>query len=291
MKSVIAQASTLAKAISEAWEKAGRPVEFFTKVLQEASSGFLGFGAKKAKVALFFKQMHKNKHEKSLDILKQKEYESLFNNKKLKVSESQSPVQVQKKPSVQHAKKNVHSSTKKQNFQKQKPQQKPIEKKVSNQPVKTVKKQVAQQPAHKQHVKKDNVTKDAIKQQPLNKANNKNVVHKTQQPKKYVESSFNKKDTNSTVRKNQKSDFVKKKQGQESENVQKQSKSNAELKKRGNVSKPMRIRSISADKSEVVQSIGSNVQSVEKDNDQAQKNKRRNFRRRRPVSKKPKTEN
>ena len=49
MKSVVVEASTVAKAIESAWLKAGKPEEYFIRVLQEHTSGFLGFGAVKAK--------------------------------------------------------------------------------------------------------------------------------------------------------------------------------------------------------------------------------------------------
>ena len=78
MKSVIAQGSSVVKAIEEALKKAGMPAEFFVKLLEEAQSGFLGFGAKKAKIALFFKQH--NYPDKKDGILNQNVYEDLFDN-------------------------------------------------------------------------------------------------------------------------------------------------------------------------------------------------------------------
>lgn len=77
MKSVIVQGATIAKAIDEALSKAGMPKEFFVKVLEEAQSGFLGFGAKKAKIALFFKKEDK-KPDGSL--LSRGTYKNLFDN-------------------------------------------------------------------------------------------------------------------------------------------------------------------------------------------------------------------
>lgn len=80
MKSVIVQGTTVAKAIDEALVKAGMPIEFFIKVLEEAQPGFLGFGSKKAKIALFFKK-EQGKREGSL--LSRGSYKSLFENEKL----------------------------------------------------------------------------------------------------------------------------------------------------------------------------------------------------------------
>lgn len=84
MKSVVVEASTVAKAIELAWLKAEKPEEFFIRVLQEHSSGFLGFGAQKAKIVFFFKNAHKSDALFPV-VLKQKEYSNLFGNQNLKV--------------------------------------------------------------------------------------------------------------------------------------------------------------------------------------------------------------
>lgn len=81
MKSVIAQGATVAKAIEEALKKADEPQEFFVKILEEAQAGFLGFGAKKAKIALFFKKDSRN--HKNDRVLSQTNYEELFENPSL----------------------------------------------------------------------------------------------------------------------------------------------------------------------------------------------------------------
>ena len=80
MKSVISQGVSTAKAIELALQKAGTPEEFFVKVLEEAQSGFLGFGSKKAKIALFFKKEDLGDTD---ELLSQRSYEHLFNNKSL----------------------------------------------------------------------------------------------------------------------------------------------------------------------------------------------------------------
>lgn len=84
MKSVVVEASTVAKAIEIAWLKAEKPEEFFVRVLQEHSAGFLGFGAQKAKIVLFFKNTHKSDSLFPV-VLKQKEYANFFDNNNLKV--------------------------------------------------------------------------------------------------------------------------------------------------------------------------------------------------------------
>lgn len=83
MKSVFVEASTVSKAIELAWKKAEKPEEFFVRILQEHSNGFLGFGAQKAKIALFFKNIPKADSLFPV-VLKQKEYSSFFENEKIK---------------------------------------------------------------------------------------------------------------------------------------------------------------------------------------------------------------
>lgn len=83
MKSVIAQGSSIAKAIEEALKKADMPQEFFVKVLEDAQAGFLGFGSKKAKIALFFKNdVVSEKVQKSM--FDKGSYAGLFNNPEMK---------------------------------------------------------------------------------------------------------------------------------------------------------------------------------------------------------------
>ena len=84
MKSVVVEASTVAKAIETAWLKAEKPEEFFIRVLQEHTSGFFGFGAQKAKIVFFFKNTHKSDSLFPV-VVKQKEYSSFFGNSNLKV--------------------------------------------------------------------------------------------------------------------------------------------------------------------------------------------------------------
>jgi hypothetical protein len=57
MKSVMQEASSIAKAIEQAWIKAGQPIEFSIKILEEPQRNFIGFTMRSAKIALFF-DMH-----------------------------------------------------------------------------------------------------------------------------------------------------------------------------------------------------------------------------------------
>lgn len=83
MKSVVVEASTVAKAIETAWLKAEKPEEFFIRVLQQHHTGFFGFGSKKAKIVLFFKNTRKSDSLFPV-VLKQKEYTNFFGNFNLK---------------------------------------------------------------------------------------------------------------------------------------------------------------------------------------------------------------
>jgi predicted RNA-binding protein Jag len=83
MKSVIAQGSTIAKAIEEGLKKADMPQEFFVKVLEDAQAGFLGFGSKKAKIALFFKNVVLS-DKAAENMFSKGSYAGLFNNPNIK---------------------------------------------------------------------------------------------------------------------------------------------------------------------------------------------------------------
>lgn len=54
MKSIIQEASSIAKAVEEGWIKAQKPQQFSVKILEEAEKNFLGLTKKSAKVAIFF---------------------------------------------------------------------------------------------------------------------------------------------------------------------------------------------------------------------------------------------
>jgi predicted RNA-binding protein Jag len=54
MKSIIQEASSVAKAIESAWLKAGKPQQFSVKIFQEAEKNFLGMTSKPAKIAILF---------------------------------------------------------------------------------------------------------------------------------------------------------------------------------------------------------------------------------------------
>jgi len=54
MKSVVAEASSISKAIELAWQKAGQPKEFLVKVFQEPQRNMFGLTKTNAKIGIFF---------------------------------------------------------------------------------------------------------------------------------------------------------------------------------------------------------------------------------------------
>jgi predicted RNA-binding protein Jag len=56
MKSIMEEASSVAKAIEKGWVRAGKPQEFSVKVFEEAQKNFIGMTTKSAKVGLFFEE-------------------------------------------------------------------------------------------------------------------------------------------------------------------------------------------------------------------------------------------
>ena len=57
MKSIMEEASSVAKAIEKGWARAGKPQEFTVKVFEEAQTSFFGLiTSKPAKIGLFFQE-------------------------------------------------------------------------------------------------------------------------------------------------------------------------------------------------------------------------------------------
>ena len=54
MKSIVEEASSIVKAIEQAWNNAGQPEEFSIKIYEQPERSFLGMTKKPAKVGLFF---------------------------------------------------------------------------------------------------------------------------------------------------------------------------------------------------------------------------------------------
>lgn len=56
MNSIMQEASSLAKAVEQAWVKAGKPQKFSIRVFEDAEKNFLGITTKPAKIALLFEK-------------------------------------------------------------------------------------------------------------------------------------------------------------------------------------------------------------------------------------------
>lgn len=56
MKSIIEEASSISKAIDQAWQRAGKPQEFTVKVFEEPQRSIFGLTIRSAKIALFFNE-------------------------------------------------------------------------------------------------------------------------------------------------------------------------------------------------------------------------------------------
>ena len=54
MKSIMEEASSIFKAIENAWNRAGQPQDFSVKVFEEPQRNFFGMTVKSAKIGLFF---------------------------------------------------------------------------------------------------------------------------------------------------------------------------------------------------------------------------------------------
>lgn len=54
MKSIIVEASSIAKAVEQGWQKAGQPKEFSVKVFQEPQKNIFGLTKESAKIGFFF---------------------------------------------------------------------------------------------------------------------------------------------------------------------------------------------------------------------------------------------
>lgn len=58
MKSIIQEASSIAKAIDQGWQIAGKPQEFSVKILEHPEKNFFGLTTRSAKVAIVFNIAH-----------------------------------------------------------------------------------------------------------------------------------------------------------------------------------------------------------------------------------------
>ena len=57
MKSIMEEASSISKAVEQAWNRAGKPQEFKIKIFEEPVRNMLGFTTKPAKIAFFYEEI------------------------------------------------------------------------------------------------------------------------------------------------------------------------------------------------------------------------------------------
>jgi len=95
MKSIMEEASSIAKAVENGWVRAGKPQEFTVKVFEESEKNFIGMTKKPAKIALFFQEHHvpasKNQQTKDRYSSSSKPQEAVARNHKEKTPSRQSP--------------------------------------------------------------------------------------------------------------------------------------------------------------------------------------------------------
>jgi predicted RNA-binding protein Jag len=61
MKSIVQEASSIEKAIFQAWQRAGEPEDFSIRIFETPTKNFFGFTVKSAKIAIFFQEPVKKK--------------------------------------------------------------------------------------------------------------------------------------------------------------------------------------------------------------------------------------
>jgi len=71
MKSIMHEASSLAKAIEQGWEKAGKPTDFSIKILEKPQKNFFGLTTHPAKIALYFDERSIGGHPQRSDAHRQ----------------------------------------------------------------------------------------------------------------------------------------------------------------------------------------------------------------------------
>ncbi len=76
MKSIVEEASSIAKAIEKAWARAGKPEEFSVKIFEDAEKNFFGFTTKSAKIAIFFQNSSHDTQSSSHRYQKNRDHQS-----------------------------------------------------------------------------------------------------------------------------------------------------------------------------------------------------------------------
>jgi hypothetical protein len=61
MKSIVEEASSVSKAVEQAWKRAGQPTDFSIRIHELAEKNMFGFTSKPAKISFVYQEEHKNK--------------------------------------------------------------------------------------------------------------------------------------------------------------------------------------------------------------------------------------
>lgn len=97
MKSIVEEASSIAKAIENGWVRAGKPEEFTIRIFEEPEKNFLGFTKKPAKVGLFYKEAPVQQPSRNKDSRRQQPRpQALQRNQSEKIQQPQRALQPQK---------------------------------------------------------------------------------------------------------------------------------------------------------------------------------------------------
>jgi predicted RNA-binding protein Jag len=144
MKSVVQEASSVAKAVDAGWRKADKPNEFRVQIMEEGKSGFLGFNSEPSKVVIYFddapvqkprEQAQRNKRRRTTTTSK----EAVVNNEQTTARRTRKPApakEVEPKKAEKVAKPQLRQVT---------PKSKPELKPTADKPEKVVAKETADQ--------------------------------------------------------------------------------------------------------------------------------------------------
>ena len=107
MKSIVEEASSIAKAIQNGWIRAGKPQEFTVRIFEEPEKNFFGFIKKPAKIGIFYKETPVQQHNKGRDSRKQQPYRQTQTATKGALEREQYPRPQQSQKSGYNAKPNT----------------------------------------------------------------------------------------------------------------------------------------------------------------------------------------
>ena len=77
MKSIVEEASSIEKAISNAWMRAGKPQKFTITIFQEPEKNFFSLTTKPAKIGFMFEVSKITSPSKTKKIIQKKTYEPI----------------------------------------------------------------------------------------------------------------------------------------------------------------------------------------------------------------------